>query len=151
MSDLESIVQKNKAQEQQAPARIGKINNPITEARQEILNLKLSEELDDTQHSKNNTSLLNKRYSEVMNFFFIRWRFYALVALLLLLSLATDKEMMMFALPLTLEWATFIANLSSKIIHIFGVIFIALLSFPTAKGLRRLFKSVIEAIVRNRR
>lgn len=148
---LETIVLENKAQEQQVPARNGKINNPITETRQEILNLKLSEELDDTQHSKNNTSLLNKRYSEVTHFFFSKFWFYFILVVLFVLFMASDKDIVMFFDFTKPQCAAFIVTLANKLLFVFGVVFLALLSFPTAKGLRRLFKSIIEAIAKSGR
>lgn len=112
--------------------------------RQDLFDLKLGEELNDAEHSRRNTELLNKRYSEILKFLF-GIGFYPILILLLILFFISDKHLMDIC-DLN-EYTILIAN---KLLQIFGIIFMILLSFPTAKGLRRLFKGIIEYITRKK-
>lgn len=146
--NLESIVQENEAREQKAPTRNATNANPTNETEEEILKLKRSEELDDMRHSVSNTSLLNERYSEVVRFFFARSWFYCILFVLFVLFMASDKDIVMFFECIQDPWRGFIVTLAHKLLFVFGMVFLALLSFPTAKGLRRLFKSIIDRIAK---
>lgn len=144
--DLAGIVQENQAQE-----HIAEPSSQATQASKNdedrLQDLKLGEELDDAKHSKDNTTLLNKRYSELIHFFFNGLVFYIVLFVLFALFIASDKEIMRaFVKPP--QWLDFIAVLAKKLLYIVGVLFLALLSFPTAKGLRRLFKSIVGLIAK---
>lgn len=102
--------------------------------------VKLSEECIDAEHSLRNTEKLNRIYSQLITLFFGGWWFYIWVLFLFFLFVVNDDN---FAKCYLNE---FFFLLFKKFFYALGVVFVALLTFPTAKGLRRFFKSIIEIL-----
>ncbi|EMZ37441.1 hypothetical protein [Helicobacter bilis] len=103
-----------------------------------LFTTKLKEECDDADHSLKNTKRLNKIYSQLMGLFFGGLWFYLWVLLLLFLFVATDDEYS--------QVISLVHLIYKKLFYALGIIFVALLTFPTAKGLRRLFEAIVEII-----
>ena len=144
---LKEIIKDNEAKENKEPSVETTISN-IKDDLRELNNLKLNEELNDARHSKNNTFLLNKRYSEITHFLFSRYIFYIMIIFVFILFILSDRDTALFIgkrLALENELINFIVLLCNKILHVFIIMFVSLLTFPTVKGLRRFFKNIIDS------
>lgn len=104
---------------------------------------KLEEECDDARHSLQNTKRLNTIYSQLMCLFFGGWWFYVWVLFLFVLFVIADDD---FVKNTFLNEYVNIILMCKKLFYALGIVFVALLTFPTAKGLRRLFKTIVDIL-----
>lgn len=120
----------------------------FSSAEENLSTAKLKEECNDAKHSLKNTKRLNKIYSQLMGLFFGGWWFYLWALLLLFLFVATDDKLVEFAdnFPEYSKVISLVYLICKKLFYALGIIFVALLTFPTARGLRRLFKAIVEII-----
>lgn len=110
-----------------------------------IRHYRLTEDADDAKHSQNNTQILNQRYAGVFNLFFgskIRFNVW-IVLYLTLYILPSISDCFTNQSPFI---AALIQSLAHKAFYTLNFIFLALLTFPTAKGIRRLFREIITRI-----
>ncbi|WP_334090060.1 hypothetical protein [Helicobacter typhlonius] len=147
---LEKSLRKNAAQDSMPTydASEGK-EKEFSSPEENLSTAKIKEECDDAEHSLKNTKRLNKIYSQLMGLFFGGLWFYLWALLLLFLFVATDDELVKFAKDNFPEYSKVISLvylICKKLFYALGIIFVALLTFPTAKGLRRLFKAIVEII-----
>lgn len=94
------------------------------------------EDENDAEHSRKNAQNLNERYSFLFNLFFgsqRRFVVWAIVYFVLCFFYDKDSNDMYFI---------FI----KKVFYALNFIFLFLLTFPTAKGIRRLFREIIQRI-----
>lgn len=119
-----------------------KHNDPVDDLTQTLL-FKIQEERDDAKHSKDNNALLNKVYSQLVKVLFEGRRFWFWFALYIVCFFVADKD---FLLCYDFKHAHILHYFTEKILIVLSVIMMILLSFPTAKGIRRLFRAMIERI-----
>lgn len=119
-----------------------KHNDPVDDLTQTLL-FKIQEEKDDAKHSKDNNALLNKVYSQLVKVFFEGRRFWFWLALYIVCFFVADKD---FFQCFEIKQVAFLYYSAEKIFTILSAIMMILLSFPTAKGIRRLFRAMIERI-----
>ena len=110
----------------------------------ELYTTKLKEKHNDAGHSLQNTELLNKAYSQlIVKFFSGKW-FYFWLIFLLILFILSDEYILQLNLP-CIDIVNFIAK---KFLYALGMLFVAMLGFPTAKGIRNLFKGITEKLIK---
>lgn len=110
---------------------------------EELKNIKMSEEISDSKHSLRNTEKLNNIYTQLIHLFFGGWWFYAWIFFLFLCFLTADEYFTKCG-----DTLLFLNFLSRKILYGLSVVFIVLLSFPTAKGVRRFFRKLLDLMGR---
>lgn len=104
--------------------------------------LKIQEDRNDAEHSKNNTELLNEIYSKLIKIFFARKRFWVWAGVFIVcfyingvgdnLTECLDSPAM-----------TYIQYFAKNTLYLLSGVAMILLSFPTAKGIRKLFREII--------
>lgn len=111
-----------------------------------IKTAKLEEECDDARHSLQNTKRLNTIYSQLMCLFFGgRWFYLWVLSLFILFVIADDEFVKNTFLNEYINDVNVIL-VCKKLFYALGIVFVALLTFPTAKGLRRLFKTIVDIL-----
>lgn len=143
ITDIRAKHKKEKPQETEEAKEKGeelKHNDPVDDLTQTLL-FKIQEEKDDAQHSKDNNALLNEVYSQLVKVFFEGRRFW--FALYIVCFFVADKD---FLQCFETKQVAFLYYSAEKIFTILSAIMVILLSFPTAKGIRRLFRAMIERI-----
>ena len=104
---------------------------------------KQKEELDDSEHSLQNTKRLNAIYSQLIRIFFGNRLFYFWAIILLLCFIFSDKRIADIS-----TCYFYISFVAEKILHSFGFIVLFLLSFPTAKGIRKFMYKILDKIIK---
>lgn len=104
--------------------------------------LKIQEDRNDAEHSKNNTELLNEIYSKLIKIFFAGKRFWVWAGVFIVcfyingvgdnLTECLDSPAM-----------TYIQYFAKNTLYLLSGVAMILLSFPTAKGIRKLFREII--------
>lgn len=104
--------------------------------------LKIQEDRNDAEHSKNNTELLNEIYSKLIKIFFAGKRFWVWAGVFIVcfyingvgdnLTECLDSPTM-----------TYIQYFAKNTLYLLSGVAMILLSFPTAKGIRKLFREII--------
>ncbi|MDL0083083.1 hypothetical protein NYG90_10495 [Helicobacter sp. XJK30-2] len=105
--------------------------------------LKIQEDRNDAEHSKNNAELLNGIYSKLIRIFFAGKRFWVWAMVFIVcfyINGVGDKDMPKCfdnpAMP-------YIQYFAKNTLYLLGGVAMILLSFPTAKGIRKLFREII--------
>lgn len=102
--------------------------------------LKIQEDRNDAEHSKNNTELLNEIYSKLIKIFFAGRRFWVWAGVFIVCFYINGKTLTECldnpAIP-------YIQYFAKKTLYLLGGVAMILLSFPTAKGIRKLFREII--------
>ena len=118
--------------------------------RLEAEDYKRKEDRDDAKHSEINTRKLNKIYSCLLNVFCycpLLFFFWLLLIVILYLVGNMDIDNSAKAFPEYQErikqWLPFIKDLAKQSFYAISFILFLLLTFPTAKGIRRLFREII--------
>lgn len=114
-----------------------KHNEPQQNLKQTLL-FKIQEDRDDAEHSKNNTALLNKIYSQIIKIIFNPFLFYPLILIIFICYVLADERFLQICNYYIIVY------IAEKILHFITYFLVILLSFSTAKGIRKLFREIIK-------
>lgn len=108
--------------------------------RKTLKTLKINEEIGDRKHSLCNTEKLNKIYTQLIHLFFGGKWFYLWAIFLFLCFVFSDEYFANSEYNILLVCHF----LAPKILYSLNIVFIILISFPTAKGIRRFFRKLLD-------
>lgn len=104
--------------------------------------LKIQEDRNDAEHSKNNTELLNGIYSKLIRIFFAGKRFWVW-AMVFIVCFYINGVGDNLTECLDSPAMTYIQYFAKNTLYLLSGVAMILLSFPTAKGIRKLFREII--------
>ena len=105
--------------------------------------LKIQEDRNDAEHSKNNTELLNEIYSKLIKIFFAGKRFWVWAGVFIVCFYINGVGDKALSECLDSPTMTYIQYFAKNTLYLLGGVAMILLSFPTAKGIRKLFREII--------